>query len=151
MALPGLIVHYQFTQDGVDYDLYSKDAPGRDINGFIGGLSEVGSFDPAPRTVTVSGHTRRRYPGGPPISVPGHSRTTIFGGRANRRTLPGNNAFIEVPVAEDSGGILYTITFTHTAPFTQLYVYAQANAIGTFRLRSQDGTVYDIGGSGGGD
>lgn len=145
MAIPGPIVEYEWVWESITYSLYAKLAPGQDVSGYIGGLTLVSSFDRAPRDVQVPGHTRRRYPGGPAISVAGHQRTTLLGGRANRRTLPGQNAFFERLQDGLAGPVIEVVTVSHTGPYTALYQFCLANATSEFRLRSQDGTTDMIG------
>ena len=141
MGLAGKIIEYEWTWEGTDYKLFAKEGQ---IDGLIDNLDEAGAVSVAPQTVGVGGHTRKRYPGGPSISVSGFSRTTLLGGDANRRTLPGQNAYVEVEVT--TGGVTKTevVTITFTGPFTALYQFVSANAGTPMVLRSPDGTPYDI-------
>jgi hypothetical protein len=148
--MEGPIKEYSWSWESVSYKLFAKFAPGQDIFGYLPDLDDVGEFNPAPRTLTVGSHTRRLYPGGPQITVGGHSRTTLLGGRANRRTLPGNNAFFERLQDGLSGQVIEVVTVSHTGPFTALYQYCLNTTASEFRLRSQDGTTYLIGLSGDG-
>lgn len=142
MAIAGKIVEYEWTWDTVNYKLFAKE---NQLDGLLGGLDEVGAISVAPQSVSVGGHSRKRYPGGPSISVSGFTRTTLLGGDANRRTLPGQNAYLEVEVS--TGGIAKTevTTITFTGPFTALYQFVSANAETSMVLRSPDGTPYEIG------
>jgi hypothetical protein len=143
--MEGPIKEYQWAWEAISYKLFAKFGEDRDITDFLPDLVEVGNFNPAPQTLTVPGHTRRAYPGGPLITVSGFTRTTLLGGRANRRTLPGNNAFLEREVAGPSGPVVEVVTVSHTGPFTALYQYCLDTAVTEFQLRSQDGTTYFIG------
>lgn len=148
MAIAGPIKEYEWTWEGVTYSLFAKLAPTQDILGYLPDLVLVAEVSRAPQQVAVGGHTRRRYPGGPGISVSGFTRTTLQGGRANRRTLPGQNAFFERLQDGLEGPVIEVVTVSHTGPYTALYQYALDTTTSEFRLRSQDGTTDLIGISG---
>lgn len=141
MALAGKIVEYEWEWASVKHKLFAKEGQ---IEGLLGGLQDMGTVNPAPRQVAVGGHTRRRYPGGPGISVSGFTRTTLLGGDGNRATLPGANAYFEVEVTQGESVKLEVVTVTFTGPFTSLYQYVLANAETAMVLRSPDGTAYEI-------
>jgi hypothetical protein len=141
MGLAGKIIEYEWAWQGTSYKLFAKDGQ---IDGLLGGLDPVGAVNPAPQQVGVGGHTRKRYPGGPSISVSGFTRTTLLGGDANRRTLPGQNAYLETTVSTSNGPKKEVVTITFTGPFTALYQFVLANAENEFTLRSPDGTPYEI-------
>jgi hypothetical protein len=141
MAIAGKIIEYQWEWSNQEYKLFAKDGQ---IEGLLGGLEAQNVVNAAPQQVGVPGHTRRRYPGGPGISVPGHTRTTLLGGDANRRTLPGQNAYLEVETSDGSNVKVETTTITFTGPFTSLYQFVLANAETEMVLRSPDGTPYEI-------
>jgi hypothetical protein len=67
-----------------------------------------------------------------------------LGGDANRRTLPGANAYLEITTGEGSSAVTDVTTITFTGPFTSLYQFVLANATEEMVLRSPDGTPYDI-------
>lgn len=141
MAKAGDIIKFDWTWSGETYQLYSKAGL---IEDFLDGLSEQSTVNRAPVQVSVSGHTRRRYPGAPGISVGGFSRTTLLGGDGNRATLPGQNAYIETEVSDGTGTKVEVTTITFTGPYTKLFQYCLANAKVAFNLRSPDGTVDEI-------
>lgn len=141
MAIAGKLIEYKWTWGGEDYKLFAKEGQ---VEGLLGGLQAQNVVNPAPQQVAVGGHTRRRYPGGPGISVSGFTRTTLLGGDANRRTLPGQNAYMEVEVSQGTGSKTEVTTVTFTGPFTSLYQYVLANAEAEMVLRSPDGTPYEI-------
>lgn len=141
MAIAGKILEYEWTWEGTDYKLFAKDGQ---LDGLLGGLDPVGSVNAAPQSISVGGHSRKRYPGGPSISVSGFTRVTLVGGEANRRTLPGQNAYLEVTVGTGTAATLEVTTITFTGPFTALYQFVNANAEAEYVLRSPDGTPYDI-------
>lgn len=141
MAIAGKILEYAWTWEGESYKLFAKDGQ---LEGLLSGLTAAGAVNPAPQTISVGGHSRRRYPAGPSISVSGFSRVTLVGGVANRRTLPGQNAYLEVTVGSGTDTKLEVTTITFTGPFTDLYQFVNLNAGADFVLRSPDGTPYDI-------
>lgn len=141
MGLAGKIVEYEWTWNATDHKIFAKEGQ---LTGKVGGIDLVGSVSVAPQEVTVGGHNRKRYPGGPSISVGGHTRTTLLGGDANRRTLPGENAFIEITTGEGVSRVTDVTQFSFTGPFTELYQFFLVNASVDMVLRSPDGTPYDI-------
>jgi hypothetical protein len=141
MAIVGRILRYNWTFEGRTEKLFAKEGQ---IDGLLGGLTSLGVVNPAPQTVAVGGHTRRRYPGGPGISVSAFSRVTLLGGEANRRTLPGQNAYLEVEVTTGTTVKKEVVTITFTGSFTDLYRFVLANAETDMVLRSPDGTPYEI-------
>lgn len=142
MAIPGQIKRYQWVWQGETYKLFAKDGQ---LDGIVSGLQDQGLVNRAPQTFTVPGHTRRRYPGGPAISVPQVTRTTLVGGEATRATLPGQNAYIEIENSTGGGSSVQVITIRFTGPYTALYQFMLANHDTTFNLRSPDGTIDVIG------
>jgi hypothetical protein len=141
MAVVGRILRYNWTYEGKVNKLFAKEGQ---VDDLIGGLTNLGVVNPAPQTVAVGGHTRRRYPGGPAIGVSAFSRTTLLGGEANRRTLPGQNAYLEVETTTGTTVKKETTTITFTGSFTDLYRYVLANALTAMVLRSPDGTPYEV-------
>jgi hypothetical protein len=141
MAAIGSITEYEYDYDGLTWSLYSKpDA----VNPYISGLTPKQNFNPTPVARQVGGHTRKRYPGGPNISVKSHTRMVLAGGANLQRTLPGQNAFFEEVIGEGVNKKTVVTTVTHTGPFASLYMYCQANAVRDFVLRSQDGTPWPV-------
>lgn len=138
MAKLGAITEYDWVQGGNTYKLFCKASI---IEEFIDDLSEQSTVNRAPQQLDVGGHTRRRYPGGPAISVRGFLRTTLLAGDGNRATLPGQNAYFEREVPDGTGNRIEVVTVTFTGPYTLLYQYCLANAKIIFNLRSPDGTV----------
>lgn len=141
MAIAGKITEYSYTYDGDTHKLFSKPAV---LEGLIGALTEVGAVNPTPVTVAVGGHSRKRYPGGPTISVSAHSRERLLTGQGLQRTLPGANAYFEVEVSDGTTTTTEVTTVSFTGPFTALFMYCQTNAVADFVLRSPDGTPYPI-------
>jgi hypothetical protein len=141
MAKAGDIIEFDWTWNDETYKLFSKAG---DVEDFLDGLSEQTTVNRAPVQVAVGGHTRRRYPGGPGISVGGFTRTTLLGGDGNRATLPGQNAYFETEVSDGTELKVEVTTITFTGPYTSLYQYCLANAKLAFNLRSPDGTVDEI-------
>jgi hypothetical protein len=141
MAKPGKIIEYKWTWEGKDYKLFGKEDG---IENILDAIESQGLVNPAPQTVSVGGHTRKRYPGAPAWSVSGFSRVTLVGGRPNLRTLPGENAYFEFTEIGPSGTADKTVQVSFTGPFTALYQFTLANALAEMTLRSPDGTPYEI-------
>jgi hypothetical protein len=138
MAKAGDIIEYDWIWGGQTYKLFAKEGQ---IDGLLGGLQNATLVNRAPVQIGVGGHTRRRYPGGPGISVSGFTRTTLIGGDGNRATLPGANAYLETEVSDGTTTKTEVVTITFTGPYTSLYQFCLANAEAEFDLRSPDGTV----------
>jgi hypothetical protein len=141
MAKPGKIIEYSWTWEGDTYKLFGKEDG---IENILDAIQSQGLVNPAPQTVSVGGHTRKRYPGAPSWSVSGFSRVTLVGGRPNLRTLPGENAYFEFSETGPNGTANRTVQVSFTGPFTALYQFTLANALIEMTLRSPDGTPYDI-------
>jgi hypothetical protein len=106
---------------------------------FIGSVTPDDDDDARDITQTVSGHTRRRYSGGPAISVDGHSRERKVGGYGTKETLPGRNAWFERRTTGLLGPVTSRVQFTFVGTTRQLRDYAEANGVGSFILRTPDG------------
>jgi hypothetical protein len=106
---------------------------------FIGTVTPDDDDDAREITQSVTGHTRRRYSGGPPISVEGHDRERTIGGYAAKETLPGKNAWFERRTTGLLGPITSRVQFTFVGTTAQLRDYVEANAVGDFILRTPDG------------
>jgi len=141
MAKPGKIIEYSWAWEGETYKLFGKEDG---IENILDAIQSQGLVNPAPQTVSVGGHTRKRYPGAPVWSVSAFTRVTLVGGRPNLRTLPGENAYFEVSAEESSTGTKQVVQVSFTGPFTALYQFTLANALVAMTLRSPDGTPYDI-------
>lgn len=106
---------------------------------FIGTVTPDAAEDGTEVTQSVTGHSRRRYPGGPAISVDGHDRERIVGGYAAKQTLPGKNAWFERTTGTGASAVRTVRQFTFVGTTKQLRDYVEANAVGTFTLRTPDG------------
>lgn len=106
---------------------------------FIGAVTPDADTDGTEVTQTVTGHNRRRYPGGPTTSVAGHSRERIVGGYGAKQTLPGRNAWFERTVGTGSSAVRTVRQFTFVGTTAQLRDYVEATAVGEFVLRTADG------------
>lgn len=106
---------------------------------FIGSVTPDDDDDSREVTQSVTGHSRRRYSGGPATSVDGHSRTRTVGGYAAKETLPGKNAWFERRTTGLFGPITSRVQFTFVGTTAQLRDYVEANAVGSFILRTPDG------------
>jgi hypothetical protein len=141
MARPGRIIEYSWEWEGETYKLFGKE---NGIEDLLDNIDSQGLVNPAPQTISVGGHTRKRYPGAPIWSVSAFTRVTLVGGRPNLRTLPGENAFYEVSAENSGTGKVKITQVSFTGPFTALYQFTLANALAEYTLRSPDGTPYDI-------
>jgi hypothetical protein len=106
---------------------------------FIGSVTPDDEDDSRVVDQSVTGHTRRRYSGGPAINVDGHDRSRIVGGYAAKETLPGKNAWFERRTTGLLGPITSRVQFTFVGTTAQLRDYVEANAVGSFILRTPDG------------
>lgn len=119
--------------------LYCKPA---DLAPFLGTLTPDSGAVMVGYTQPVGGHTRRRYIGGPTISVTGHSRSRTKGDYENGHTLPGNNAWLEKPSAIPGKKDVEQFTFVGT--FRSLKAFVKANAALDCTLRSPWGEPFEI-------
>lgn len=110
--------------------------------------SFIGAITPDPPSLMLSspevvkGHSRRRYVGGPAVSVAGHSRTRTSGDRKAGLTLPGNNAWLERPGLIPGSKIVEQITFVGS--FASLKAFCKESAAVAFTLRSPWGEPFTI-------
>jgi hypothetical protein len=109
------------------------------VSPYIGVVTADASEEGTEVTQTVTGHNRRRYPGGPSISVEGHDRDRIVGGYGAKQTLPGKNAWFERTTGIGPLRTREVRQFTFVGTTKQLRDYVEANAVGTFTLRTPDG------------
>jgi hypothetical protein len=127
------------TVGGAPLVLYIK--PG-ELEPLIGAQTPDASGSPVTTNQTVSGHTRRKYIGGPVSGVAGHSRERVSGDRLPGPTLPGNNAYLERMVGTPPKRKVETITYVGT--FNQLKTFCKAEAVVAFTLRSPWGEPFAI-------
>lgn len=109
------------------------------VSGFIGTVTPDADTDGTEVTQSVTSHSRRRYPGGPAVTVDGHSRERIVGGYAAKQTLPGRNAWFERTVGTGASAVRTVRQITFVGTTKQLRDYVEANAVGEFTLRTPDG------------
>lgn len=119
--------------------LYVKPA---DMAPFLGTLTPDVASTMTSATQEVKSHTRRRYFGGPAISVEGHSRLRTKGDYKRAQTLPGNNAWLEKPSGVPGKKDVEQITYV--GAFRDLKAFCKANAEIDFVLRSPWGEPFDI-------
>lgn len=106
---------------------------------FIGTVTPDVAGDGIEQTQSVGEHQRRRYPGGPLITVDQHDRERLVGGYAAGLTLPGRNAWFERTVGTGEEAEKTVRQFTFVGTTKQLRDYVEANAVGDFTLRTPDG------------
>lgn len=119
-----------------------------------GKFSELGFFlgaidvDATPTVVisnqSVNGHGRKRYPGGPSVSVDGHARRRVIEQARPEQTLPGQNAWMEKLVGSGPSATLRVEQFTFVGNFQDLKDAVKAENTGAFVLRSPAGVAYPI-------
>lgn len=108
----------------------------------------IGTITPDPdelmltTTEAVKSHTRRRYVGGPAVSVAGHTRSRTSGDKKAGLTLPGNNAWLERKTGTPLKTVREQITFVGT--FASLKAFCKESAAIPFVLRSPWGEPYSI-------
>lgn len=109
------------------------------VSPFIGTVTPDTAEAGTDVTQEVTGYTRRRYPGGPEVTVDGHTRERVVGGYAAKQTLPGRNAWLErtTGVGELAEKVVRQFTFVGTVK--QLREYVEENAVGSFILRTPNG------------
>lgn len=90
-------------------------------------------------TQSVSSHTRRRYSGGPAVTVDAHSRDRKVGGYGALPTLPGRNAWIEKKTGQGASAVREVVQFTFVGTTKQLRDFVAGNATSSFVLRTPDG------------
>jgi hypothetical protein len=114
------------------------------VSPFIGSVTPDDDDDTREITQSVRSHSRRRYPGGPVTSVDGHSRERKVGGYNAKQTLPGRTAWFERRTTGLLGPITARRQFTFVGTTAQLRDYVEANAVGSFILRTPDGEPVKI-------
>jgi hypothetical protein len=114
------------------------------VSPFIGPVITDDEEEGVEVTQEVTGHTRRRYPGGPEVNVNGHNRQRLVGGYAAEQTLPGKNAWFERRETGLFGAVTSRVQFTFVGTTKQLRDYVAANGVGTFILRTPDGKAVPI-------
>ena len=142
MATAGSLTRYEFTVNGKTYSLWSKpDA----LDGLVGGLTLGTQSTPVNILVPVGGYTRKAYPGqAATSSVAGHNRRRLVGDAAKLKTLPGENAYVEVEVSGPLGTKTEVTTISTNAPFIDLHAFFTGNASTALVLRSAAGKPWTI-------
>jgi hypothetical protein len=108
-------------------------------------------FTNAPVTRQVKARVRRRYPGGPTISVPQGNRTVVVGPDIKKGTWPGRPITLERPKLggdfnpADSDVDMKVLQLTLEGSFPQFYIFCQANKAIDFVLRTNNGRPIYIG------
>ena len=112
---------------------------------FVGTHTPSAQLQEAYEEATVKQHTRQRYPGGPTITVPAHTRRVKVSGKAVRKTLPGENAWMERTIGTGENAEKKVEQFTFTGAFADLKTWCIENAATDFVLRSPNGEPVVIG------
>lgn len=141
MARVGVIKAYTWTAGSSEYKVFSKVGG---VTQFLSGLEEIEAGEAETSLQVVGGHSRRAYPGAPPVSVRSHSRLVIEGGDLPNRTLPGQNAYFERTTGTGLDRQTTVTTVSFTGSFTDFHAYVRENSAGGFVLRSPDGVRYPI-------
>lgn len=114
------------------------------INGYLPGLTADDDDDSIEQTVNVGQYTRRRYPGGPSITVDGHSRDRYVGGYKAEPTTPGRTAWFENRGADYNAPAVNVRQFSFTGTVKRLREYCTDNGNGKFILRTPNGKAAKI-------
>jgi hypothetical protein len=102
-------------------------------------------------TRSVRSVVRRRYPGGPAITVPATERTLVVGPSIKIGTWPGRPITLERPKAggdfdpEDADVPMKVLQLTIDGEFPLFYQFCQANKVVDFILRTNNGRPIYIG------
>jgi len=108
----------------------------------------------APVVRNVKSRVRRRYPGGPSISVPAGARTVVVGPSIKLGTWPGRPVTLERPRAggdydpQDADVDMKILQLTLEGSFPKFYTDCQLTANIDFILRTNNGRPILIGSTG---
>lgn len=108
----------------------------------------------APVVRNIKSRVRRRYPGGPAISVPAGTRTVVVGPDIRKGTWPGRPITLERPKAGGSFDPanadvdMKVLQLTLEGSFPTFYTFAQGAASIDFVLRTNNGRPILIGAPG---
>jgi hypothetical protein len=108
-------------------------------------------FTNAPVTRAVRSRVRRRYPGGPTISVPAGGRQVVVGPDIKKGTWPGRPVTLERPLAggdfdpADADVPMKVLQLTLEGSFAQFYIFCQTAKNIDFILRTNNGRPIYIG------
>jgi hypothetical protein len=108
----------------------------------------------APVVRNVKSRVRRRYPGGPSISVPSGTRTVVVGPDIKKGTWPGRPVTLERPKAggsfdpADADVPMKVLQLTLEGSFSAFYTTCQSLATIDFVLRTNNGRPIFIGSPG---
>lgn len=105
----------------------------------------------APVTRAVKSRVRRRYPGGPSITVPQGNRTVVVGPDIKKGTWPGRPITLERPKAggdfdpADADVPMKVLQLTLDGAFAPFYTFCQSAKAIDFVLRTNNGRPIYIG------
>jgi hypothetical protein len=110
--------------------------------------------DPAVIPRNIKQVVRRRYPGGPPISVPAGSRRVVVHQDSKRSTFPGRPITLEVPkdgsqlTAVTLGKKMKVLQITLEGSFPDFFTFVEQHNAKPFVLRTNNGSPIFIAHSG---
>lgn len=108
-------------------------------------------FTNAPVLRPIKSRVRRRYPGGPSISVPAGNRQVVVGPDIKKGTWPGRPVTLERPKAggdfdpADADVPMKILQLTLEGSFAQFYIFCQTAKAIDFILRTNNGRPIYIG------
>lgn len=112
---------------------------------YLGALTPDGDFSPAFTTVPRKAFSRKQYPGqANPVTVSAGDTRRYVAPNVSEATLPGQNAYIEEPVAGANPPKTKVVTITFEGAFGDLHQYCLANRVKGFTLRSPGGKAKDV-------
>jgi hypothetical protein len=137
------------------FALYMRQTQETELANFLT-LTTFKTRDPAtvtnaPVVRNVKSRVRRRYPGGPSISVPAGTRTVVVGPDIKKGTWPGRPITLERPKAggnfdpADADVEMKVLQLTLEGSFSAFYTTCQAVADLDFILRTNNGRPIYIG------
>jgi hypothetical protein len=131
---------YRFGSGEDAFDIYGVPA---NMGTRFGPLPDPEDLDLSVVTVSVEGHGRRRYPGGPVASVNGHSRERIRQqGIGGTNATPGKPFWIETLTAPGSRTVTDSLQFTTTGTMRQVLDLCLDNLAENQQFRTTGGRTF---------
>lgn len=137
------------------FAIYLRQAQKTELEEFVSittlKLRDPALFTNAPVVRVVKSRVRRRYPGGPGISVPAGNRTVVVGPDIKKGTWPGRPITLERPKAggdfnpEDADVPMKVLQLTLEGSFASFYTFCQSAKGIDFVLRTNNGRPIYIG------
>jgi hypothetical protein len=135
-------LRHKVTGDGRTVYLFGAT---EDLTDFFPTAEPVTEEDAVLTTVTFSGGTRRRFPGGPTTDYSGGTREVVTGRPPTQATLPGYPVKCEKTIEIAGVQVKRVKQFTLQGSFAALHEIAKATALQSYVLRSPNGEPKSIG------